>query len=621
MIRTAAMTACTLVLVLMIGCAQVQSPAASPTAASVAAPKAKAPAPAAKPVRGEARTLQFRVDGRDGHAFVIREGAPAAVQGKGGFLGVAVEPVPPLLVNQFDLGDGRGLLVGQVLKDSAAAKAGVEAGDVLTHVGDQIIYSDEQLRKLVAANKPGDKIKVTVIHKAKSVTRSVELGKAPAAQPMAVHFSPGPNAKPQAAKPGVPGGPQMHRQARRDDDDGDDDDDHDRRDGRGDRGQQDGHGRDSRDGRDGHDWRSAWQRFAQQHHAVMPGSRPGQPKQQSQPGRPHVGQPQARGFTPPGHMQQQRGLTPPAPMQQHRGFTPPGPMFNRPGQPQQRGFGPQTRTFNPGQQQRGFGPPAAMPQQRGFMPGQGGQIPGRGFQQVPPARPMMPQPQQQQQQRGFAPARPGASTPGPVGQPAGAVLPQRLMAVVEEMRGELPPAAFAKLNLILERAIQAQGGQVHPDRQPQQARPEMRPERQPEGRPEPRPEPLRRMPGAPERPGAMAPTMPQGGPPVKVMMFMNERFRLTATVRGDDQPRLTLTNREGRAVFENLSPDQLRERLPKMEGDVQDFVRGALENMRRSAPGGEGDRPMARPVGPRPQVAPDRRDRRRDDDEDEDDDD
>lgn len=81
------------------------------------------------------------------------------------FLGVASEK------------SGKGVLVTEVTKESAAEKAGLKSGDIITRVDDQVIGSPEELSKTIGKYKPEDKVTVTYIRDNKENKLSVSLGK------------------------------------------------------------------------------------------------------------------------------------------------------------------------------------------------------------------------------------------------------------------------------------------------------------------------------------------------------------------------------------------------------------------------------------------------------------
>ena len=72
-----------------------------------------------------------------------------------GRLGVSIQEVNQSLAETFGLPKPGGALVGSVVKDSAAAKAGIEAGDVILKFDGKTISRSSDLPPMVAKVKPG----------------------------------------------------------------------------------------------------------------------------------------------------------------------------------------------------------------------------------------------------------------------------------------------------------------------------------------------------------------------------------------------------------------------------------------------------------------------------------
>lgn len=73
-----------------------------------------------------------------------------------------------------------GLVNTHVSADSPAAQAGLKQNDVLTELAGQALVLPAQLRKLVRARKPGDKVELSYYRAGKKETASVTLDKSPA---------------------------------------------------------------------------------------------------------------------------------------------------------------------------------------------------------------------------------------------------------------------------------------------------------------------------------------------------------------------------------------------------------------------------------------------------------
>jgi len=87
------------------------------------------------------------------------------------FLGVSMQPLDTTLSKQFNVEFG--VLVSEVIEGDPADKAGIRAGDVITHIGDKAVRTPHDLLFAVLAYKPGDKIQVRLVRK--NDTKTVEV--------------------------------------------------------------------------------------------------------------------------------------------------------------------------------------------------------------------------------------------------------------------------------------------------------------------------------------------------------------------------------------------------------------------------------------------------------------
>ncbi|MEO6787501.1 MAG: PDZ domain-containing protein, partial [Chthoniobacteraceae bacterium] len=94
---------------------------------------------------------------------------------KGPWIGIAMEPLQEAVRAQFPLAPGEGVVVSHVVPDNPAAKAGLEANDILLRFDDQILVEPSQLQKLIAMKKPGDSVKLTYMRKGERKETSVTL--------------------------------------------------------------------------------------------------------------------------------------------------------------------------------------------------------------------------------------------------------------------------------------------------------------------------------------------------------------------------------------------------------------------------------------------------------------
>ena len=93
-----------------------------------------------------------------------------------GQLGVMIQDLTADLAKQFGLSEPKGVLVGQVNKDSPAEKAGLKAGDVIVRYDGQDATNVRQLRNRVAATLPGTKVKIEIMRDDKPQTLTATIG-------------------------------------------------------------------------------------------------------------------------------------------------------------------------------------------------------------------------------------------------------------------------------------------------------------------------------------------------------------------------------------------------------------------------------------------------------------
>ncbi|MBN8440406.1 MAG: DegQ family serine endoprotease [Thauera sp.] len=99
-----------------------------------------------------------------------------------GRLGVAVQDLNQGLADSFGLDKAHGALVSRVEPDSPAAKAGLEAGDVILKFEGEPVISSAELPPKVAAVAPGKPVAVEIWHKGKARTVTIAVGEMKAAQ-------------------------------------------------------------------------------------------------------------------------------------------------------------------------------------------------------------------------------------------------------------------------------------------------------------------------------------------------------------------------------------------------------------------------------------------------------
>ncbi len=96
-----------------------------------------------------------------------------------GWLGVMIQEVTPDLAQSFDLDQPKGALIGQVMKDSPAAKAGLQPGDIIIAFNNQPVETHKILPPRVGSIRPGTTVPVTIIRNRQEKTLSITIEELP----------------------------------------------------------------------------------------------------------------------------------------------------------------------------------------------------------------------------------------------------------------------------------------------------------------------------------------------------------------------------------------------------------------------------------------------------------
>lgn len=97
------------------------------------------------------------------------------------FLGIVVEPIHASVVIHLKSAatSEQGVIVTMVGADSPADHAGVKVHDIVLAYDDQKLFTPEQLARLVASDRPGREVKLSLIHEGRPETAMVKLGERP----------------------------------------------------------------------------------------------------------------------------------------------------------------------------------------------------------------------------------------------------------------------------------------------------------------------------------------------------------------------------------------------------------------------------------------------------------
>ena len=98
-----------------------------------------------------------------------------------GHLGIMIQNLTPELAKSFGLGDVDGVLIGDVVADSPAHQAGLEAGDLVVEFNGKSVDNMGTFRNTVASLAPETKANVVVLRNGDRKSFSVTIGQLPSA--------------------------------------------------------------------------------------------------------------------------------------------------------------------------------------------------------------------------------------------------------------------------------------------------------------------------------------------------------------------------------------------------------------------------------------------------------
>jgi len=110
---------------------------------------------------------------------------------KRGQLGVTIAPVTPDIAQALGIASNGGALITQVAKESAAARAGLQAGDVVTSLDGRKVKSAAELRNAIGLLRVGDNVQIALLREGKSRNVTAEIADPAAATTAAASNEPG----------------------------------------------------------------------------------------------------------------------------------------------------------------------------------------------------------------------------------------------------------------------------------------------------------------------------------------------------------------------------------------------------------------------------------------------
>ncbi|HET7708903.1 MAG TPA: Do family serine endopeptidase [Sphingomicrobium sp.] len=102
-----------------------------------------------------------------------------------GYLGVGLQPLEESVANALGLPKDRGELVRSVQPGEAAARAGLQQGDVIVRVNGQEVNPDETVSFLIANTTVGSRVPLEIIRDGRRMTVQVTVGQRPTEEDLA----------------------------------------------------------------------------------------------------------------------------------------------------------------------------------------------------------------------------------------------------------------------------------------------------------------------------------------------------------------------------------------------------------------------------------------------------
>jgi Do/DeqQ family serine protease len=95
---------------------------------------------------------------------------------KRGILGVQLQDMTPAIAENLGLTSAKGALVGQVVEDSPAEKAGIKAGDVITSINGRAVGNSSETRNTIGMLRIGDKVDIGLLREGQARRVTAVIG-------------------------------------------------------------------------------------------------------------------------------------------------------------------------------------------------------------------------------------------------------------------------------------------------------------------------------------------------------------------------------------------------------------------------------------------------------------
>lgn len=102
-----------------------------------------------------------------------------------GYIGVGPQPLDERLADSYGLPKNRGELIRSVQPGAAAARAGLQAGDVVVRIAGREVTPDETLSYIVSQQRVGDRVPIELVRNGQRRTVTAVIGERPSEEELA----------------------------------------------------------------------------------------------------------------------------------------------------------------------------------------------------------------------------------------------------------------------------------------------------------------------------------------------------------------------------------------------------------------------------------------------------
>jgi len=112
---------------------------------------------------GDDEEIELELKDLDEKALMFRH-----QDGKRAYLGVELGDLTEQLGDYFDVDDGEGALIREVVEDTPARKAGLKAGDVIVEMEGEDIADAADVTEFVWEHEPGDEVEIGIVRRGRN---------------------------------------------------------------------------------------------------------------------------------------------------------------------------------------------------------------------------------------------------------------------------------------------------------------------------------------------------------------------------------------------------------------------------------------------------------------------